>query len=413
MSQFLTSKNIVVGVTGSIAAYKSADLVRKLKEAGANVRVVMSKHAKEFITPLTMQAVSGNPIHDDLFDLTAEAAMGHIELARWADLILIAPATADMMAKLVIGQADSLLTTLCLATSAPVALAPAMNQAMWRHPQTQANQETLYSNGIHFFGPEAGSQACGDTGPGRMMEPADLVEKINQLFSNDLLSGKRVLITAGPTQEAIDPIRYLSNRSSGKMGYALAVAAKEAGASVTLISGPVALMPPKGVATQQVTSALEMHAAVMEQIAKTDIFIAVAAVADYRPATLATQKMKKTEGDLELTLTRNPDIVAAVGQLQQKPYIIGFAAETENLTSNAKLKRQRKNMNMIVANQISADNGMGCDENAVIVITEQEETILPKMAKTKLATKLIELMANDLKQEGENNGNTFRECRAG
>ena len=398
MARFLTNKHILLGITGSIAAYKSADLVRRLREAGAIVRVAMTENAKQFITPLTMQAVSGFPVHDHLFDSAAEAAMGHIELARWADLILIAPATADFMARLATGMADDLLTTLCLATKAPIALAPAMNQGMWRATLTQENEARLKKSGVILLGPAEGDQACGDVGPGRMMEPADLLQKVNELFRTGTLAGCRVLITAGPTHEAIDPVRYFSNNSSGKMGYALAEAAREAGAAVTLVSGPVQQKPPAGVTMLPVVSAQEMYAAVMRNIGEYDIFLAVAAVSDYRSQTIATQKIHKTDGPMSISLERNPDIAASVGALPDHPFIVGFAAETENVIESAMQKRQRKNLDLIVANRVGDGVGMGSDDNEVTVLGEELTLHLPKTTKQKLARELIAIIAERFKK---------------
>lgn len=386
----LNNKHIILGITGSIAAYKSADLARRLREAGAQVRVVMTDSAKQFITPLTMQAVSGNPVHDDLFDLQAEAAMGHIELARWADAVIVAPATADLMARLLHGNANDLLTTLCLATRAPIAIAPAMNQAMWQHTTTQQNLQALIQQGIYVFGPADGSQACGDIGFGRMLEPIEIVQKIHDLFASGALSGVRVLVTAGPTHEAIDPVRYLTNGSTGKMGFALAQAAAEAGATVTLVSGPVQLQTPHAVNRIDVTTALEMHDAVMRNIEECDIFFAVAAVSDYRPATVAMQKIHKHDDISQLELVRNPDIAASVGALSKKPFMVGFAAETENMIASARSKLTRKSMDMIVANKVC--DGMGSDDNSIVVITPDQEIVLPRNAKDKLARKLIEMV---------------------
>jgi phosphopantothenoylcysteine decarboxylase/phosphopantothenate--cysteine ligase len=393
MTQFLANKQVLLGVTGSIAAYKSADLVRRLREAGAVVRVAMTENAKRFITPLTMQAVSGNPVHDDLFDLAAEAAMGHIELARWADLILVAPATADFMARVTEGRADDLLTAVCLATRARVAVVPAMNQRMWHHTLTQQNLQALRQKNMLVLGPASGSQACGDVGMGRMLEPADIVEQVSALFATGALAGRSVIVTAGPTHEAIDPVRYIANYSSGKMGFALAQAAHEAGAHVTLITGPVHLPFPLHMKTIAVTSAAEMHEAVMNHIIGSDIFIAVAAVADYRAQSIAQQKLHKTQEHIMLQLERNPDIISTVASLPNKPFVIGFAAETENVIEQARAKRLRKNMDMIIANQVGAGRGMGADDNEVTVITAETETALPLMPKQKLARELIELIA--------------------
>lgn len=391
MSVSLANKQIVLGVTGGIAAYKSADLVRRLREAGAEVRVVMTQSAKEFITPLTMQAVSGNPVHDDLFDLKAEAAMGHIELARWADVIIVAPATADFMARLVKGEANDLLTTLCIATTAPIVLAPAMNQAMWKNKQTQKNLQVLQRKKIHIAGPAAGSQACGDVGPGRMLEPLEIIDHVAKLFKNGLLANLRILITAGPTREAIDPVRFISNASSGKMGYALAEAAVAAGGSVTLISGPVHLAIPPHVQCIAVTSAEEMLDEVISRVSDYDIFISVAAVSDYRIKKIATQKIKKTSENLQLNLERTPDIIAEVAQLKNKPFIVGFAAETENVLKNAKSKLRNKKLNMIVANEVK--DSVGHDDNVVTVLWGNKQKKFAKMQKKKLARELIKLIA--------------------
>lgn len=392
MALFLANKCILLGVTGSIAAYKSAELVRRLREKGAIVRVVMTENAKRFITPLTMQAVSGFPVHDELFDVQAEAAMGHIELARWADMVLIAPATAGFMARLATGEADDLLTTLCLATSAPIALAPAMNQGMWKHGLTQQHRQALQQANIHLFGPGEGSQACGDVGFGRMLEPLEIVEKVSAIFSTGKLANVSVLVTAGPTHEAIDPVRYLTNGSSGKMGYALAEAAREAGAKVTLISGPVFLPKPNHLECISVVSAREMYDAVMRKVPECDIFLSVAAVSDYRCEKIATQKIHKHDESTVLTLIRNEDIVASVGQLSKRPFIVGFAAETENVIQQAKAKRVRKKMDMIIANQLSDGLGMGSDDNLVTVISADQEVTLPKTTKHKLARQLIAMI---------------------
>lgn len=407
MEQRLLNKQIVLGVTGGIAAYKSADLVRRLREAGAVVRVVMTENAKQFITPLTMQAVSGNPVHDDLFDLKAEAAMGHIELGRWADVILIAPASADCMARLVQGAASDLLLTLCLATKAPIALAPAMNQGMWKHTATQENVQALQAKGVVIFGPGEGSQACGDVGLGRMLEPAELVDKVAALFQIGRLSNKRILITAGPTHEAIDPVRFITNASSGKMGYALAEAAVAAGASVTLISGPVNIATPSHVDKIAVTTAQEMFDAVLSRVTDYDIFFSVAAVGDYRSKTIATQKLAKTAATMLLELERNPDIVASVAQLEKRPLIIGFAAETENKVAKAKTKLVNKKLDMIVANEVRV--GMGGDENAVTVLWDDQQQAFPLMTKRKLARELIELVNDKLLIESPSP--VYKECQ--
>lgn len=398
MTLSLANKHVLLGITGSIAAYKSPDLVRRLREIGAEVRVVMTENAKRFITPLTLQAVSGYPVHDDLFDVHAEAAMGHIELARWADIILVAPATADFMARLSHGHADDLLTTLCLATRAPVALAPAMNQAMWIHPRTQENAALLAKQHITVLGTNQGSQACGDVGPGRMLEPSEIIEKVCPLLSSGELVNCCVLITAGPTHEALDPIRYLTNGSSGKMGYALAQAAQLAGAKVLLVSGPVSLKPPGQVKCINVVTAQEMYDAVMRNIDACDILLGVAAVSDYRSQHVAPQKIKKSTESLKINLAPNPDIVQAVGALKRRPFIVGFAAETEDLEMQARQKREDKKMDIIVGNVVGKDYGMGSDDNEVLVITASQTTHFPKLSKHKLATKLISLIASEFKK---------------
>jgi phosphopantothenoylcysteine decarboxylase/phosphopantothenate--cysteine ligase len=390
MNNSLIHKHIIIGVTGGIAAYKIPDFIRRLRDAGAIVRVVMTENAKQFITPLTLQAVSGHPVHDDLFDLQAEAAMGHIELARWADAIVIAPASAGFIARLVNKDANNLLTTLCLATSAPIAIAPAMNQGMWKKVELQ--MAPLEQQGIHIFGPGEGSQACGDIGLGRMLEPLELVEKTAGLFQTGGLAGKKVMITAGPTHEPIDPVRFMTNGSSGKMGYALAIAAYEAGADVILISGPVKLAKPQGIPVRDVVTAEEMLAAVMQEIEGCDIFIGVAAVSDYRPKTIAMQKIPKQEMAMTLELTRNPDIIAAVASLPNRPIVIGFAAETNDVLEKAKVKMQTKKLDMIIANQVGAGRGMDSDENTVTVISKEGQTTFPLNSKERLARLLIDLI---------------------
>jgi phosphopantothenoylcysteine decarboxylase/phosphopantothenate--cysteine ligase len=392
--QRLIHKQIILGVTGGIAAYKSADLTRRFRQAGAIVRVVMTAKAKEFITPLTMQAVSGNPVHDDLFDVQAEAAMGHIELARWADVIVIAPSTADFMARLANGEANDLLTTLCLASQAPIALAPAMNQAMWKNTTTQMNLQALQEKNYFIWGPGEGSQACGDVGPGRMLEPLEIVNRAAELFASGSFAGQRVVITAGATREAIDPVRYISSGSSGKMGYALAEAALEAGAVVTLISAPVNVTPPAHAQVVNVISAEEMSAAVMKAMDTCDIFIAVAAVADFRTKTTAAQKIPKGEAELTLNLTPNPDIVATVAALKKRPIVIGFAAETHDVVKHAQQKMQKKKLDMIIANQVGHDeSAMGSNENTVTVLWKDQQHVFAKSSKTKLARDLIALIA--------------------
>jgi phosphopantothenoylcysteine decarboxylase/phosphopantothenate--cysteine ligase len=389
----LINKRILLGVTGGIAAYKSADTVRRLREAGAEVRVVMTAGAAEFITALTLQAVSGHPVYQHLLDTDAEAGMGHIELARWADAVLVAPASANFMARLAQGRADDLLSAVCLATESPVAVAPAMNQQMWNNSATQANLATLKKNVIRIFGPAEGSQACGEVGPGRMLEPAELVTLMADLFTAGELDGLRVVVTAGPTWEAIDPVRGLTNRSSGKMGYAVAQAAMEAGANVMLISGPTALPDPERVHTVRVESAQEMHDAVHAQIADADIFIGVAAVADYRPARTVGEKIKKTEAKMTFELERTPDILASVAALKPAPFTVGFAAETENIEQHARQKLEAKKLDLVAANRVGADLGFGTDENSLLLVEPGAVTELPMQPKAKLARALVRHIA--------------------
>ncbi|MDU9411219.1 bifunctional phosphopantothenoylcysteine decarboxylase/phosphopantothenate--cysteine ligase CoaBC [Pseudomonas sp. zfem005] len=400
--QRLYRKRIVLGVGGGIAAYKSAELIRRLRDQGAEVRVVMTHGGREFITPLTLQALSGHPVHLDLLDTAAEAAMGHIELARWADLVLIAPATADLMARLTQGVADDLMTTLVLATDAPVALAPAMNQAMWRDPATQANAEALAKRGLHLFGPASGSQACGDVGLGRMLEADQLAQLAADLFQHKALTGRHVLITAGPTQENIDPVRYITNHSSGKMGFALAEAAVEAGAKVTLITGPVHLPTPDRVNRIDVVSARDMLAA-CEAAMPCDLLIAAAAVADYRPEVVAAHKMKKdpTSGEgLLLQLVRNPDILATLAGRADRPFSVGFAAETENLLEYASRKLKDKNLDLIVANDVANPSiGFNSEENAITIIDRAlHQNSFAQTSKGKIARQLIAFIADRLNQ---------------
>lgn len=392
----LYNKHIIVAISGGIAAYKSAELVRLLKTAGAQVEVVMTRGATEFITPLTLQALSGNPVHQHLLDPEAEAGMGHIQLARWADAILVAPCTAQVMARLAQGQADDLLGTLCLASKAPVLLAPAMNQAMWVDQATQTNANTLTERGVQLLGPAVGEQACGDVGPGRMLEPVELVTALEQTFTHHELQGRKVVITAGPTREAIDPVRYLSNHSSGKMGYAIAQAAVEAGANVHLISGPTKLPTPVDLTCTQIESAQDMLAASQEACADADIFIASAAVADYRPAEIAEQKMKKTAADdgMTLQLVQNPDVLATIAKQFPDLTCIGFAAETEKLIEHAQAKLQRKQVAMIIANDVSDTSiGFNSDENQVHLVTADGTEALPRLSKTQLARQLIDRIA--------------------
>lgn len=398
--QRLFQKRIILGIGGGIAAYKSADLVRRLRDLDAEVHVVMTRGAREFITPLTLQALSGNPVHVDLLDPKAEAAMGHIELARWADLVLVAPCTADLMSRLVQGSANDLLTTLVLATDAPVALAPAMNQAMWADPATQANAETLSQRGFKLLGPGAGVQACGDVGFGRMLEPEALAQSAAEIFAHQALTGKHVLITAGPTREDIDPVRYITNHSSGKMGFSLAEAAAEAGAQVTLVCGPVHLPTPDRVKRVDVTSARDMLAA-CEAAMPCDVLIAAAAVADYRPEVSAAQKMKKDPNSADgmtLKLIRNPDILATIANRKDRPFSVGFAAETENLLAYATAKLRDKNLDLIVANDVAnAAIGFNSDDNAITIIDRQQQQIsFPQTSKGKIARQLIDFIATHI-----------------
>ncbi|MHA7228096.1 bifunctional phosphopantothenoylcysteine decarboxylase/phosphopantothenate--cysteine ligase CoaBC [Vibrio campbellii] len=394
--QTLAGKKILLGISGGIAAYKCAELTRRLIERGAQVQVVMTKAAKEFITPLTMQAVSGRPVSDSLLDPAAEASMGHIELAKWADLVLLAPATADLIARMSAGMGNDLLTTLVLATDSPVAVSPAMNQQMYRNVATQENIATLARRGMHIWGPAAGEQACGDVGPGRMLEPMQLVHLCEQFFQPKLLAGKSVLITAGPTREAIDPVRYISNHSSGKMGFALANAAAQLGAKVTLVSGPVSLNTPAGVERIDVASAQEMRDAVMAQAPSHDAFISCAAVADYRPEHVASQKLKKTENNDQMTINmvKNPDIVATVANMtEQRPFTVGFAAETNDVETYARGKLMKKNLDMICANDVSVQGqGFNSNDNAITLFWPQGEQALALESKEALSFKILEKM---------------------
>ena len=387
----MQSKRILLGVTGGIAAYKSPDLVRRLRERGAEVQVVMTAAAREFVTATTFQAVSGRPVRTDLWDAAAEAAMGHIELARWAEVVLIAPATADFLARVATGQANDLLTTLCLATQAPVVVAPAMNHIMWSNAATRANVGTLTQRGVHIFGPGSGDQACGEVGEGRMLEPLDLAERIAALQTGAAgpLRGRRVVITAGPTRERIDPVRFISNRSSGKMGFAVAQAIREAGAEVVLVSGPVNIPTPSGVRRVDVESAADMLAGVLREIEGADIFISTAAVADYRPARPAEQKIKKTSDTLDLNMERTTDVLATVAARSNRPFVVGFAAETESVEQNARLKLVKKNLDMIAANEVGHDKAFDCEDNHLIVLTRNGRHDLGKASKVELARKLV------------------------
>jgi phosphopantothenoylcysteine decarboxylase/phosphopantothenate--cysteine ligase len=391
----LDGKHILLGITGGIAAYKTPELVRQLIARGAVVQVVLTRGAANFVTATTLQAVSGRPVRKDLWDADAEAAMGHIELARWADCILIAPGTAHSLARLAHGLADDLLSAICLAATCPVAAAPAMNHQMWRHPATQRNIRQLTADGARIFGPADGPQACGEFGPGRMLEPATLCDELAAIFGAKSLVGKRVVITAGPTREAIDPVRYISNHSSGKQGFAVACAAHDAGATVLLIAGPVGLPTPAGVTRIDVSSAQQMHDAVAQHIAGCDIFIGVAAVADYRPALAAPQKIKKTsDAGISLELVQTPDIIATVARSTPRPFVVGFAAETQDTIANARAKLSRKGLDMIVLNDVSDSRiGFESNDNAVTVITTRDEQRIEINSKAQIARALIDRIA--------------------
>ncbi|WP_026971205.1 bifunctional phosphopantothenoylcysteine decarboxylase/phosphopantothenate--cysteine ligase CoaBC [Aliagarivorans marinus] len=401
MGNFLNmqaTRKVLLAISGGIAAYKTPEIVRRLKDRGIEVRVAMTQHAQGFITPLTLQAVSGEPVSSALIDPEAEAAMSHIELAKWPDLIVVAPATANIVAKLSHGLADDLVSTLLLATDAPIAIVPAMNQQMFGAPATQDNLALLAKRGVLQWGPASGEQACGDVGKGRMIEPMAVVEAVSQFFESQqkpqLLAGTRIKITAGPTREAIDPVRYISNHSSGKMGFALAQAAQQLGADVELISGPVNLATPSGVQRTSVTSAQQMLEASMNEIAQCDIFISCAAVADYRVAEVAEQKIKKSGDNIHLSLTKNPDIVASVAALDNKPFTIGFAAETQNVKDYALGKLKAKNLDMIAANDVSnTDLGFNSDNNALSVYWNNGNKELAPCSKTELAEQLMNLVA--------------------
>jgi phosphopantothenoylcysteine decarboxylase/phosphopantothenate--cysteine ligase len=394
----LQGQNIVLGVSGGIAAYKAPDLVRRLRERGAEVQVVMTQGAQQFVTPTTFQAVSGRSVRAELWDPTAEAAMSHIELARWADWVVVAPATADFLARVAAGRADDLLTTVLLATAAPVVVAPAMNSLMWAKPATQANVTALRARGVSVIGPGHGSQACGETGDGRMSEPLEIVEALEDLMtlrrtvSAAPLVGHKILITAGPTREPIDPVRYITNRSSGKMGFALAEAAQMAGAEVTLVAGPVSLPTPSQVKRIDVQTAEQMHSAVMKAVAGTDIFIGTAAVADYRPCETASRKIKKTGERMSLELERTPDILATVAALPKRPFTVGFAAETHDIETYARDKLQRKGLDLIAANEVGDGKGFDCDDNALWVLWPEGNVHLPSASKRELAMRLLALI---------------------
>ncbi|MCP5438353.1 MAG: bifunctional phosphopantothenoylcysteine decarboxylase/phosphopantothenate--cysteine ligase CoaBC [Chromatiaceae bacterium] len=392
--QPLRGRRLLLGITGGIAAYKAAELARLLVKDGAEVQVVMTRAAGAFVGAMTLQAITGRPVREALFDAQHEAAMGHIELARWAELVVIAPATADFLAQMAAGMARDLLSTLCLATTAPLVVAPAMNQAMWRHAATQANVALLRSRGVTFLGPDEGAQACGDVGPGRMIEPEDIRLALGANLAGGRLAGRRVLLTAGPTREALDPVRFLGNRSSGRMGFALAAALVAEGASVTLVAGPVSLPTPAGVERIDVESALQMREAVFTSLPGTAIFIACAAVADFRPAAAAGKKIKKTSETLTLELIRNPDILSEVAALSARPFCVGFAAETDDVEAYAQAKLRAKRLDMIAANRVGASQGFEVDDNALLVIWEGGQQSLPQQPKSRLAAQLVNLIVD-------------------
>ena len=389
-------KNVLLGVTGGVAAYKSPDLVRRLTERGCTVQVVLSHGASRFITPVTFQAVSGRRVRDELWDEDAEAAMGHIELARWADVVLVAPATAHFIGSLAAGLAGDLLTTLCLATAAPIVIAPAMNRQMWANPAVQANCKVLAERGVRILGPGAGEQACGEHGMGRMLEPVEIAAALldtGRAHAPRPLEGVRALITAGPTREPIDPVRYITNRSSGKMGFALAAAARAAGADVVLVSGPVSLPTPEGVRRIDVETAEQMYRAVHAEVANADLFIACAAVSDYRPQFAATEKIKRSELEMRLDLVRSPDTLASVAALPNPPFTVGFAAETQNVAEHAREKLERKKLDMIAANKVGPDCGFDRETNALTVYWRGGEMPIGEASKDVLAERLIALIA--------------------
>ena len=389
----LDGKRLLLGVSGSVAAYKSAILVRLLRQAGAEVQVVLTEGGSRFIGEATLQALSGRPVRSDLWDAAVEAAMGHIELARWADLVLIAPASANLLSAPAPGRADDLLTTLCLATRAPVVVAPAMNRAMWEHPATRRNRALLEADGVTFWGPSTGPQACGEEGVGRMEAPEQILERLERHFAPGPLAGLRLLVTAGPTREAVDPVRFIGNRSSGRMGYAVARAARELGAKVTLVSGPVSLPTPEGVERVMVESARQMEGEVLARIEQCDIFVATAAVADYRPREIAPQKIKKGEERMELALVRNPDILAEVASLPDPPFTVGFAAESEALEDHARQKLRNKRLDMIAANLVGPGRGFEEEENSLKILWNGGGVDLPRVRKELLARRLLEIVA--------------------
>ncbi|MCC7256540.1 MAG: bifunctional phosphopantothenoylcysteine decarboxylase/phosphopantothenate--cysteine ligase CoaBC [Dokdonella sp.] len=391
MSQALAGLRVLLGVSGGIAAYKGAELVRRLRDAGAQVRVVLTANAARFVTALTFQALSGHPVRTSLWDDAAEAAMGHIELARWADEVLIAPASADLIARLAQGHADDLLSTLCLACAAPLSIAPAMNQQMWAHAATQANLARLRERGVRVFGPGVGEQACGDVGSGRLLEPVEIVEALAATRAPRVLVGTRVLVSAGPTFEDIDPVRFIGNRSSGRMGFAIAAAARDAGAQVTLVAGPVNLSTPAGIERVDVRSAQQMHAAVLARAAGADVFISTAAVGDFRPEAVACQKLKKADRNsgLTLNLVQNPDILAEVAALPRRPFVVGFAAETHDVEAYARAKLERKKLDLIAANQVGNGCGFERDDNALLLLWPGGRQELATASKLTLARDLV------------------------
>ena len=394
----LNGQHVLLGVTGSIAAYKSPDIVRRLKEQGAEVRVVLTASAEKLVSPTVFQAVSGEPVRGDIWDEQAEAGMGHIELAKWADLLLIAPATANVIAQLAAGSAENLLTTICLATEAPVAIAPAMNQAMWNDAATQANCDLLRKRNVRFLGPDEGSQACGDTGPGRMSEPADIVSRLSRGGKSGPLDGLHIMVTAGPTREAIDPVRFISNRSSGKMGFAVARAAADAGAEVTLIAGPVNLPTPPRVIRVDVESTQQMCDEAMQRIGGVDIYVGAAAISDYRPKVAAVQKIKKSADTFLLEMVKSPDLLANIAALENGPFTVGFAAETEKLEHYATDKLNRKKLDMIIANLVGENLCFDADDNEVVVLWHEGRKALARLSKPELARQLIEVIASRYQQ---------------
>ena len=396
---FLQSKKLLLIVTGGVAAYKSPEIVRKLRSVGADVRVAMTSAAQEFVTELTFQAVSGQDVFTSLFVGEADSGMGHIELARWADAIIVAPASADFISQIATGQAKDLASTICLASTSPILLAPAMNQQMWKNLATQANIKKLKQRGFFFNGPSSGEQACGEVGPGRLAEPETFVAVVSDMFRTNDLSGSKILITAGPTQEPIDPVRYIGNRSSGLMGYCLASVAAEMSAIVTLVSGPTALPAPKGVSLIAVNTARQMFDATLRELdSKQDIFIGAAAVADYTPVKPAMKKIKKAEDTITLEMRKNPDILAAVSQHPKRPFTVGFAAETEDLEQNALNKMKKKELNMIAANLVGlSDQGFGSSKNELFVFYKRSKSHIPRAEKPQVAKSLLNLIAKNYK----------------